>query len=74
MFYCSFIGKNKLFFKENEVQMHNKTILNCTNPSFLCADLNQSTLNSVFPVPVLVVVEFSGLPSVSQCLCGNGCA
>lgn len=74
MFYCSFTGKNKPFFKENKAQMHNKTIFNCMNPSFLCAYLNQSTLNSVFPVPTLVVVEFSGLLSVSQCLCGNGCA
>lgn len=74
MLYCTIIGKNNLFFKENKVQMHNKTIFICTSPSFLCADLNQSTLNAVFPVPVPVVVEFSGPPSVSQCLCGNGCA
>lgn len=74
MFYCSFTGKNKLFLKENKVQMENKTIFNGTNPSFLCAHLNHSTLNSVFPVSVLVVVEFSGLPLVSQRLCGNGCA
>lgn len=74
MFYYSCIGKDKLLFKEKKVQMHNETILNCTNASFLYADLNQFTVHSVFPVPVLVVVEFSGLPSVSQCLCGNGCA
>lgn len=74
MLYCSLIGKNKLFFKENKVQIHNKTVFICTNPSFLCSDLNQFTLNSVFAVPMSVVVEFSGPPSVSQCLCGNGCA